>query len=151
MSVKLLSGFAAICFSGVCQGVRFAARSESTACKTGILVMLCSDPGSHCMDFPFTFGPQTRTLKECFGSSESDGWREEKIFFSPVAKSFFQEWELEPFQGRSSTLPSGGVGLPCHFMIGELLRERTGLCAVVRSQLSALNATPYLFDSRHRR
>lgn len=38
---------------------------------------------------------------------------EEKILFSPVAKSCFQAWELELFWGRSRKLCRGGVGLHC--------------------------------------
>lgn len=46
--------FAVICFSGICHSVFIAARSERIAGKIEIPVMLY--PGSHCVDFPLTFG-----------------------------------------------------------------------------------------------
>lgn len=106
MPVMLLSDLAVICLSGVCQGLYFAARSEGIACKIESPVML--SPGSHCRDFSLTFNSSTRILKEVLGSTESGGGMEEKILFSPVAKSCFQAWELELFLGRSRKLHLGG-------------------------------------------
>lgn len=44
---------------------------------------------------------------------------EEKILFSPVARSCFQAWELELFWGRSRKLCRGDVGLHCCVVISS--------------------------------
>lgn len=114
--VELLFDFAVVCLSGVCQCEHFAARPEVISCKMGIPVLLYPGVGSHSRD------PRPGLWRKCFGSSESDGWREEKIFFSPAAKSCFQEWELDSVQGRRSEQRSAGVGLPYRSVIPDCPR-----------------------------
>lgn len=67
---------------------------------------------------------------------------EEKILFSPVAKSCFWAWELDCFREGAGSCAMGVWDSPA--MLRFLAAQGIGLCSAVRSQLLALNAAHYM-------